>query len=167
MKKLEDVNTLFLANLLGVSKRGCPAASLYIETFSLLIPNRILQSQLLFLHHVATLPHTSLANETYRVMREQGYPGLFVKCRRYLEEWNLTNMEAHSKWSSRRIIKQRIKQKNLNDLVEWSERYKKINTEKVKRRSTEMSPYLKRMNLKESQVIFRKSCSLLQTVRMN
>ena len=51
-KKLEDVNTLFLANLLGVSKRGCPAASLYIETFSLLIPNKILQSQLLFLHHI-------------------------------------------------------------------------------------------------------------------
>ena len=35
MKKLTDINTLFLANLLGVSKRGCPAASLYIETASL------------------------------------------------------------------------------------------------------------------------------------
>ena len=76
-------------------------------------------------------------------------------------------MEAHSKWSWRRIIKQRIKQKNLNDLIKWSETYKKINTEEVKRRSMEMTPYMKRMNLKESRVIFRKSCSLLHTVRMN
>ena len=68
MKKLEEINSLFLSNLLGVNKRGCPEVNLYIETSSLLIPNQILQSQLLFLHHVASLPSSSLAREIYEAM---------------------------------------------------------------------------------------------------
>ena len=86
MKKLEHTNSLFLSNLFGVSKRGCPEASLYIESSSLLIPNQILMSQLLFLHHIATLPHTSLARETYEEMKKHKYPGLLKNLEKYMNE---------------------------------------------------------------------------------
>ena len=97
MKKLEDTNSLFLANLFGVSKKGCPKVSLYTETSSLLIPNQILQNQLLFLNHMATLPTNTLAKETYTEMKEKDLPGLLKVCQKYLQEWNLTNVEDFSK----------------------------------------------------------------------
>ena len=100
-------------------------------------------------------------------MREQVYLGLFEKCRKYLEEWNITNLEDNSKWSWRKIIKQRIKQKNLNDLIKWSKGYKKVHTKEIKKRPADMSPFLKKINLTESQVLFRKSCSLHYTLWMN
>ena len=53
MKKLDDINSLFLSNLLGVSKKGCPAASLYLETGTLRMRYRILMIQLKFIHHIA------------------------------------------------------------------------------------------------------------------
>ena len=86
MKKLEYTNSLFLANLFGVSKRGCPEASLYIESSSLLIPNQILLSQLLFIHHIATLPLTSLARETFEEMKIHNYPGLLKNLEKHLRE---------------------------------------------------------------------------------
>ena len=69
MKKLVETNSLFLANLFGVSKRGCPEVSLYTESSSLLIPNFILQHKLLFLHHIALLPLTSLVREICEEMK--------------------------------------------------------------------------------------------------
>ena len=131
MKKLEETNSLFLANLFGVSKRGCPEVSLYTESSSLLIPNYILLYQLLFLHHVATLPPTALARETYEEMKRNKYPGILQNCKKYLEEWNLTDLESFSKWSCKRGIKKRMKVKNWADLVSWSLKYKKIYTEKL------------------------------------
>ena len=99
MRKLNETNSLFLANLMGVSKRGCPEASLYVETSSLLISNQILLSQLLFLHHIANLPETSLAKEAYIVVKNRGYPGLYRVCERYLIEGKMTDIQNHSKSS--------------------------------------------------------------------
>ena len=71
MRKLTEVNSLFLANLFGVSKRGCPEVSLYVESSSFLISNQILLSQLLFIHHIATLPNDTLTNEVYQIMKKK------------------------------------------------------------------------------------------------
>ena len=97
MKKLEDTNSLFLANLFGVSKRGCPTVSLYSESSTLFISNHILLTKLLFLHHIATLPRTALANEIYQTMKANNYPGIVKNCQKYLTEWNMTDVETYTK----------------------------------------------------------------------
>ena len=94
LKQLEETNSLFLANLLGVSKRGCPEVNLYIETSSLLIPNQILLSQLLFLHHIASLPTAPLVNEVYESMKEKNFPGILRICQPYLTEWSMTEIKS-------------------------------------------------------------------------
>ena len=71
MKKLEDTTSLFLSNLLGVSKRGCPTVGLYVEMNSLLTTNQILLNQMKFLHQVATLPTSTLAWETYEEIKNK------------------------------------------------------------------------------------------------
>ena len=65
MKQLDDLNNRFLKALLGVGKNGCPLPSLYLETASWTIENRILLNKMLFYHHLATLPENSLANECF------------------------------------------------------------------------------------------------------
>ena len=118
MKKLEDMNSLFLANLFGVSKRGCPTVSLYSESSTLLISNQILLTQLLFLHHIATLPRTSLANEIYQTMKVNNYPGIVKNCQKYLTEWNMTDAENYTKMAWKKVIKKKIQMKNWNELPE-------------------------------------------------
>ena len=167
MKALNDVNSTFLANLLGVSKRGCPEISLYVETSSLLISNQILLSQILFLHHIASLPATSLANETYQAMKSNEYPGLFKTCQKYLIEWNILDLENYSKWAFKKKIKNLITQKNWKDLMKWSEQYKKISKEHVVEKMNEQSSYIKKYNLLETRVLFRRASFLLQSVRLN
>ena len=157
MKKLEHTNSLFLANLFGVSKRGCPEVSLYTESSTLLIPNQILMSQLLFLHHIATLPITSLARETYEEMKKHNFPGLVKNLEMYLRDWKLEEVESFSKWSWKKEVKKRITEKNWSDLIKWSERYKKVDTEQVKLKGKNQSIYMK-MNLHDSRILFRKSC---------
>ena len=167
LKQLEETNSLFLANLLGVSKRGCPEVNLYIETSSLLIPNQILLSQLLFLHHIASLPTASLANEVYESMKEKNFPGILRICQPYLTEWNMTDITSYTMWSWKRKIKKMVEEKNWNDLIRWSEKYSKIKPEEVKKKKVSPSTYMKTLNLTESRVLFRRSSSILHTVRMN
>ena len=64
-------------------------------------------------------------------------------------------------------MKQKVKEKNWNDLIQWSERYKKIKPEEVKKKKESPSNYIKTLNLRESRILFRKSSSILHTVRMN
>ena len=167
LTKLNEVNSLFLANLMGVSKRGCPEVCLYVETSSLLMSNQILLSQLLFLHHVATLPADTLANETYQAMKANGYPGLYKICKEYLNEWGMSNVESYTKWMWKERIKKQIQAKNWRDLEEWSTKYKKITPEQVKEKKENPSAYIKTLNLHESRILFRKASSTIHTVRLN
>ena len=49
----------------------------------------------------------------------------------------------------------------------WSEKYKKVDTEKVKIRSSNPNQYHTTLNLADSRILFRKSARILQTVKMN
>ena len=168
LKMLDSVNSLFLANLFGVSKRGCPEASLFLETASLLAANRILLHKLLFYHHVATLSPDSLAREILEEQRKYSFPNSFVsQCETTLSEWNLTNVECYSKWSWKKAIKKRLKLKNEQDLVNWGSSYKKIDTDKYCTNPLKLNSSYKTLNLKDSRVLFRKNSYLLQTVRLN
>ena len=168
MKKLEEVNSLFLANLLGVSKRGCPEVSLYLKTGSLNMTNRVLLQKLLSFHHIATLPVDSLARECYEEQKNMSnVEGIVNQCMEQLNQWGITNVQQYSKYSWRKQMKQKVKKKNFEDLLEWSKSYKKIDTNKYLNRTYEMSPYLKNLSLHDSRVLFRKNAYMLKTVRLN
>ena len=125
MRKLEETNSLMLSNLLGVSKRGCPEVSLYLETANLTVENQILLRQMLFIHHVATLPNDSLASECYEEMLKHSLPGIVSNCVSHMNQWGITNIQQYSMWSWKKLMKEKIKGKNFQNLLKWSERYKK------------------------------------------
>ena len=74
--------------------------------------------------------------------------------------YKILKMELET--TEKKIIK-----KNWDDLIRWSEKYKKIDTETVKTKSMNPNQYLKTMNLELSRILFRKSAFLLHTVKMN
>ena len=59
----------YLRLSLAVS-RSCPIPMLYHQTGTLMMSNRILQRKLLILHHVATLPVSTLARDFYDTQKE-------------------------------------------------------------------------------------------------
>ena len=92
--------------------------SLYSESSTLLISNHILLTQLLFLHHVATLPRRALANEIYQAMKINNYPGIVKNCQKYLTEWNITDVEDFTKMAWKKEMKKRIQRKNWDEIIE-------------------------------------------------
>ena len=54
---------------------------------------RILQSKLLFLHHLVTLPDESLAKEVYVVQQRLALPGLVHECQEFLVMFGITKVE--------------------------------------------------------------------------
>ena len=93
MKQLSDINNRFLKTLLGVGKYGCPIPSLYLETASWTIQNRILPKKVLFYHHLATLPSHSLGSECYQAQKK-GLPGIVTECLETFKSWKISNVES-------------------------------------------------------------------------
>ena len=166
MKQLTNLNNRFLKSIMGVGKYGCPLPSLYLETGSWTIQNRILLKKVLFFHHLATLPTSSLGSECFQVQR-RGLPGIVTECLELFKKWNIKNVESYSKWSWRRRMKSLLAKKNYEDILEWGREYKKINLESYDRQEFTMKEYLKTLNLKNARMIFRRNCGMIQTVRSN
>ena len=156
LQKLDSLNVLFLASILGVSRRGTPAVSLYLETASLKMENRILLNQLLFYHFLITLSNDSLAKEFFLEQKKESFPSLFNQCEQLLTEWSINTETIHfytkNAWKNK--MKQLIKRRNHLQLIEWCKSYKKIDFQKYVNNDFEMQPYLKDMNLCDSRTIF-------------
>ena len=99
-KSIEELQLMFLRCLLAVGS-GCPIPILYSETGSLKMEFRILERKLLFLHHVATLPDTSLAKEIYNVQTQLNLPGLTQECHEFLVKLELFTFRIILKYSGR------------------------------------------------------------------
>ena len=83
LQQLESLQLLFYRVLLSVGT-GCPIPALYWDTGALLMKYRILKRKLLLLHHIATLPANSLANQVYEVQSQLQLPGLQDECNEFL-----------------------------------------------------------------------------------
>ena len=66
LKDLDTVQLKFLRLVLTVGT-GCPIPMLYAKTGTMLMSNRVLLKKLAFLHHVATLPLSTLARQVYEI----------------------------------------------------------------------------------------------------
>ena len=88
---------------------------------------RILQSKLLFLHHLETLPDDSLAKEVYDVQQRLAFPGLVQECNDFMVMFGITRIKQYSKIQWKNLVKNKITQMNKNEVISQSSSYKKIN----------------------------------------
>ena len=71
---------------------------------------RILQSKLLFLHHLVTLPDESLAKEVYVVQQRLALPGLVHECQEFLVKFGITKVVKYTKTQWKTLVKAKILQ---------------------------------------------------------
>jgi hypothetical protein len=96
IQDLEDIQRQFYRCLFAVGS-GCPIPCLYWETGGLMMQFRILQSKLLFIHHLETLPDDSLAKEVYDVQQRFAFPGLVQECNDFMVTFGITRIQKYSK----------------------------------------------------------------------
>ena len=114
MDQLVKINDQFLKSILGIGKFGCPLVALYLETGTPTMNNRVLHSQLLFYHHVATLSDDSLAKMFLKAQHQnKNLPSIFRQCEKFLEEWGIDNVHEYSKPQWSRFMKSKMMGKNL------------------------------------------------------
>ena len=168
IEELDKLQLMFLRCLMAVGS-GCPIPILYSETGSLKMEFRILERKLLFLHHVATLPDTSIAKEIYNVQTQLNLPGLTQECHEFLVKFGIIHIQNYSKIQWKNLIKKKIRELNKMDILEQieSEGYKKLNLETMKNDSFELKPYMKNLNVSEARLKFKLNSFMTPTVKMN
>ena len=169
-KTLDDLNKFSNAALkavFGLPKTGAPLASMYIDSATFLMKNRILKQQILFVHHLATLSDNSLAKEFYISQKQQAFPGVVTMCQEVLKDFNLVNIERYSKYQFRTIVKQLIFNKNRNEILEWAKGYKKINHDTCSKEKFERKGYLTKLNVADARLYFRIKYFLIPTFRLD
>ena len=140
----------------------------YWDTGGLLMENRIIKKKLLFLHHLETLPKSSLASEVYLIQKTLSLPGLAVECSKYLAELDITDsVESYTKMQWKHLIKNRIIEKNRQDLLCAIKKYKKISHEELSKENFECKPYLKNLNLHDARTKFKIRSKMCPTVKIN
>ena len=126
-----------------------------------MIQFRILQSKLLFLHHLVSLSDDSLAKEVIAVQERLALPGLVQECHGFIVKFGITKVEKYTKNQWKTLVKTKIMEMNKHAIIEQSLPYKKINLsadEKFERQS-----YIKNLNISEA----RMQAKMTPTIQMN
>ena len=165
LKELDKCQLRFLRVTLAVGT-GCPIPQLYAQTGTMMMANRILLRKILFLWHVASLGSDTLARQSYKreVRQDHDTLSLFSECKPYLAQFGVSDLRSYSKFQFKRLIKHHIFQKNKKEIIEMSERYKKIDTEKLSTESFEMQSYFKTLNLAQSRLKFKLISKICPTI---
>ena len=168
IEELDKLQLKFLRCLMAVGS-GCPIPILYSETGSLKMEFRILERKLIFLHHVATLPDTSIAKEIYNVQTQLNLPGLTQECHEFLVKFGIIHIQNYSKIQWKNLIKKKIRELDKMDILEQieSEGYKQLNLETMKNDPFELKPYMKNLNVSEARLKFKLNSFMTPTVKMN
>lgn len=158
MKELDKIQLKFLRLCLAVGN-GCPIPLLLTETGTLLMSNRILRMKLLFLFHLINLPPDSLASKmlTKELEHENEIRGLVSELLPVLTEFGtgFDQIKTHSKYTWRKFIREKIFLRNKSELLQMSEKYKKIDCESLSRENFTAKQYFKTLTVSQSRLKFR------------
>ena len=167
MNDLDKFSNAALKVALGLPKTGAPLASMYIDTATYLMKNRILRQQLLFMHHLATLPDHCLAKQYYLSQKTLKLPGVVTRSQDILHELNLTNLENYSKCQIRKTVKEIMFNRNRLEILEWAKSYKKIDYDTLCNEKFERKAYLSKLNVNDARMYFRIKYFLVPTFRLD
>ena len=132
--------------------------------------NRILQNKLLFYHHLLHLDEDTLAYQVANIQQKFGYPGLMSECVKIADELNLPDIRncEYSKLQWKRLVKQKIHQKNKDDFLNSIKgSYKKLEHESFSDDKFELKSYFKELGMHDARLFFRSRCKMLKSVKMN
>ena len=125
LEVLDSLQNQFLRSLLALPK-GCPTPALLWETGTPTMENRVIKQKLLLVHHLVNLPEDSLAKQVAEVQDKLNLPGLISEMKEIIKHLELPNVESVSKMQWKSKVNESMINKNKKDIIQQSERYKKI-----------------------------------------
>ena len=129
--------------------------------------NRVLKRKLTFVHHLFNLSEDSLANQVAILQDRLSLPGLISEMKEVIKDLELPDMKKVTKIQWKNLVNRKIKEKNKNDLVKQSERYKKINTDEMAKEDFERKPYLANLRMDQARIKFKAKTKMLKNVKLN
>ena len=165
---LEGLQMNFLRTILGVGK-GCPIPLLFSETGTLLMEYRILQSKLVFLHHLEQLPDSSLAKQVYTTQIKHGLPGIAIECQDFFAKFEIVDLKSYSKLQFKRLVKSKVRELNKSKLLELArvKQYKKVVLDELKLNDFKLKPYFRNLSFKDAKLKFKLVSHMTPTIKMN
>ena len=128
---------------------------------------RIIKKKLLFLHHVTTLPSSSLAKEILDAQTSLALPGLVQECKEWLIRFEIYRVELYTKPQWKKLIREKIIKENKNDILNQMKSYKKLKYDDFKDEEFRVQPYLQKLNIPQARIMFKLKSLMTPTVRMN
>ena len=92
---LEELQTMMFRTVLSTPK-STPASMLYWDFGTLKMKNRIIQTKLLFLHHLKKLPENAFAKEIFNAQIKYKFPGLVEECMNFISDLSLTDITTEN-----------------------------------------------------------------------
>ena len=164
---MDYLQNLFYRVLLSVPV-GCPIPIMYWDCAGLSMKLRIVQSKLLFLHHLATLDDDSLAKQVYNVQKRLELPGLVEECQEYFIKFGICDITKYSKTQWKTLIKKCVQNLNKDTLLDtMKSSYKKLDHNKFATEKFELKPYLLNLQTDDARQKFRLRSFMTKTVKMN
>ena len=165
IKLLDQLQLKYLRLVTGVGT-GCPIPILLYHTGTLSMSNRILLRKILFCFHLATLPPGTLARDTFDMMVQNDHVGHWKEIEPLLRDFGLGPIQSYSKYQFRKIVKAKIIQKQKQELLKMSEKYKKIRPEDLGQVEFEVQDYFKTLTVSQSRLRFRLFARMTPRVAM-
>ena len=91
VKKMEELQCMLLRSILSTAK-STPKALMYWDTGVLPMTYRVDKNKLLFLHHLISLPESSLAKQIYDQQKINSFPGLILECKEMMGKYDITGI---------------------------------------------------------------------------
>ena len=161
--RLFKIENLFLNSLLNVYK--CPAPLMYWDLKILVPPLRILKEKLLLIHHISCLPPSSLSHQILSMQKKYHFPSILQEVSHFLSKHMITDMSKFSKNEWKRFVSEKIDRENRKFIIDWSTKYKKIDTLSLECEDYGIKDYFFKLSLEDSRVKFRERSGCLKTCR--
>ena len=163
IERLVKLQNLFLSVLLGI--QNCPAVMMYWDLAILTIPNRILKNKLMFYHHIANLPDHALCRKILDTKVRLKLGGLHEEVRQFLARHQVIDIQKFTKPEWKRFVDRKLNLENREFLIQWSGKYKKVDSLSLACEEYERKEYLNKLNLAQSRIKFRERSSCMTTCR--
>ena len=165
MEKLTKLQNLFLSILLGV--QHCPAVMLYWDLAFLTIPNIILKNKLILYHHISNLPEGALSRRILDTQVRLKFRGLHEEVSQFLSRHQVTDIRKFSKIEWKKYVNRKLRIENRDFLIQWSEKYKKVDSLSLACEEYERKDYFSKLNLAQSRIKFRERSKCMTTCRID
>ena len=144
---------------------GAPIPNFFWQTGLLLPENVVLQRQLNFFYHLATLTDGSLAKDVFLKQQERPMRGLVKELKDHTDTTGDPNVFSKNLWEKR--VSQYTKEKNKNELIEIAAKYKKIDAEEWKGEKFERKDFFNNLDLEGTRMMMRIKGGMVSTIRSN